>query len=55
MTALAAVRLHLAAKNALFGACAAFYFADHTPEVHAALTDARDLYYMTLDLLETPR
>lgn len=55
MTTPAAVRLHTRAKHAMYAACATFYFGGHTPEVHADLTDARDLYYTTLDLLETPR
>ncbi|MEV8029239.1 hypothetical protein [Cellulosimicrobium funkei] len=54
MTTPAAVRLHTRAKHAMYAACATFYFAGHTPEAHADLTDARDLYYTTLDLLETP-
>lgn len=55
MTTPATIRLHTLAQHAIYGAAAEFYFTGHTPEAHAALTDARDLYYTTLDLMEPTR
>lgn len=54
MTTPAAARLHTRAQHAMYAACAEFFFAGHTPEAENRLTDARDLYYTALDLMEDP-